>query len=160
MIGRRLSSCAALGALLLLLSSGNIALAQKSGGILRIQHWDSPASMSIHEEATYSTVVPVMEVMNNLVLYKQDVPQNSLQTVVPDLAESWSWSEDAQSSPSNCARVSNGMTASPSPPRTSNALSIYCKARERTSCGSIRARAGGTTSTTSAPTAIFRPPSI
>src|SRR5438270_11031440 len=94
MIGRRLSSCAAAAALLLALSSGNIALAQKSGGILRIQHWDSPASMSIHEEATYSTVLPIMGVMNNLVLYKQDVPQNSLQTVVPDLAESWSWSED------------------------------------------------------------------
>jgi len=94
MIGRRLSSCAAAGALLLALSSGNIALAQKSGGTLRIQHWDSPASMSIHEEATYSTVLPIMGVMNNLVLYKQDVPQNSLQTVVPDLAESWSWSED------------------------------------------------------------------
>ena len=29
-------------------------LAQKSGGTLTIQHWDSPASMSIHEEATYS----------------------------------------------------------------------------------------------------------
>src|SRR5438309_5888921 len=94
MIGRMLSSCAAAGALLLALSSGNIALAQKSGGILRIQHWDSPASMLIHEEATYSTVLPIMGVMNNLVLYKQDVPQNSLQTVVPDLAESWSWSED------------------------------------------------------------------
>src|SRR5205814_2961388 len=94
MIGRMLSSCAAAGALLLALSSGNIALAQKSGGTLRIQHWDSPASMSIHEEATYSTVLPIMGVMNNLVLYKQDVPQNSLQTVVPDLAESWSWSED------------------------------------------------------------------
>ncbi|TMK10952.1 MAG: peptide ABC transporter substrate-binding protein, partial [Alphaproteobacteria bacterium] len=94
MIGRMLSSCAAAGALLLALSSGNLALAQKSGGILKIQHWDSPASMSIHEEATYSTVLPIMGVMNNLVLYKQDVPQNSLQTVVPDLAESWSWSED------------------------------------------------------------------
>src|SRR5205823_2671543 len=94
MIGRMLSSCAAAGALLLALSSGNIALAQKSGGTLRIQHWDSPASMSIHEEATYSTVLPIMGVMNNLVLYKQDVPQNSLQAVVPDLAESWSWSED------------------------------------------------------------------
>ena len=94
MIGRMLSSCAAAGALLLALSSGNIALAQKSGGILKIQHWDSPASMSIHEEATYSTVLPIMGDMNNLVLYKQDVPQNSLQTVVPDLAESWSWSED------------------------------------------------------------------
>ena len=45
MIGWRLSSCAAAGALLLALSSGSIALAQKSGGTLRVQHWDSPASM-------------------------------------------------------------------------------------------------------------------
>src|SRR6266705_4232479 len=72
------------------------ALAQKSGGTLKVQHWDSPASMSILEEATYSTVVPIMEVMSNLVLYKQDVPQNSLQGIVPDLAESWSWSEDGK----------------------------------------------------------------
>ena len=71
-------------------------LAQKAGGTLRVQHWDSPASMSIHEEATYSTVVPMMGVMNNLVLYKQDVPQNSLSSIVPDLAESWSWGEDGK----------------------------------------------------------------
>src|SRR5205814_2562879 len=94
MIGRMLSSCVAAAALLLALSSGNIALAQKSGGILKIQHWDSPASMSILEEATYSTVVPVMEVMNNLVIYDQHIAQNSLNTIHPDLAESWSWSED------------------------------------------------------------------
>ncbi len=41
---------AAAAALALASSPG---LAQKSGGILRIQHWDSPASMSILEEATY-----------------------------------------------------------------------------------------------------------
>jgi peptide/nickel transport system substrate-binding protein len=70
------------------------ALAQKTGGVLKVQHWDSPASMSIVEEATYSTVVPIMGVMSNLVLYKQDLPQNSLKSIVPDLAESWSWSED------------------------------------------------------------------
>src|SRR6476620_11011471 len=94
MIGRMLSSCAAAAALLLALSSGSIAVAQKSGGVLKIQHWDSPASMSILEEATYSTVVPVMEVMNNLVIYDQHIAQNSLNTIRPDLAESWSWSED------------------------------------------------------------------
>ena len=70
------------------------AFAQKSGGILKVQHWDSPASMSILEEATYSVVVPMMGVMNNLVMYKQDVPQNSMASIVPDLADSWSWSED------------------------------------------------------------------
>jgi peptide/nickel transport system substrate-binding protein len=70
------------------------AVAQKPGGILRVYHWDSPASMSIHEEATYSTVVPMMGVFNNLVIYKQDEPQNSLRSIVPDLATRWSWSED------------------------------------------------------------------
>ena len=69
-------------------------LAQKSGGILKVHHQDSPASMSIIEEATYSTVVPMMGVFNNLVIYKQDEPQNSMNSIVPDLATSWSWSED------------------------------------------------------------------
>ena len=41
-------------------------LAQKSGGVLKVHHQDSPASMSIIEEATYSTVVPMMGVFNNL----------------------------------------------------------------------------------------------
>ena len=50
--------------------------------------------MSIIEEATYSTVVPMMGVFNNLVMYKQDEPQNSMKSIVPDLATSWSWSED------------------------------------------------------------------
>src|SRR5215472_5980086 len=71
-----------------------IADEPKHGGILKIYHRDSPPSASILEEATYSTVIPFMGIFNNLVLYKQDVPQNSFQTIVPDLAVSWSWSED------------------------------------------------------------------
>ena len=70
------------------------AAAQQRGGVLKVFHWDSPASMSILEEATYSVVVPMMGVFNNLVMYDQHVPQNSLKSIVPDLAESWSWSED------------------------------------------------------------------
>ena len=81
--------------LLLVLTVAGPTWAQKPGGVLKIQHWDSPASMSIHEEATYSVVVPMMGVMNNLVIYKQDVPQNSQQSIVPDLAESWSWNDDS-----------------------------------------------------------------
>src|SRR5499425_1093225 len=50
--------------------------------------------MSILEEATNSTEIPMMGVFNNLVLYKQDVAQNSLQSIIPDLATDWSWSED------------------------------------------------------------------
>jgi hypothetical protein len=34
--------------------------------------------MSIIEEATYSTVVLMMGVFNNLVMYKRDEPQNSM----------------------------------------------------------------------------------
>ena len=71
-----------------------LAHAQKQGGILRVQHRDSPSSMSIHEEGTISTVLPVMGVFNNLVVYDQHKPQNSLETIVPELATSWSWNTD------------------------------------------------------------------
>src|SRR6266853_488180 len=72
------------------------ALAQKSGGVLRLPHFDSPASMSILEEATRATVQPMMGVFNNLVLYDQQIAQSSLETVRADLATSWSWSEDGK----------------------------------------------------------------
>jgi peptide/nickel transport system substrate-binding protein len=44
------------------------ASAQKSGGILKISHFDSPASMSVHEEATIAALRPAMAVFNNLVM--------------------------------------------------------------------------------------------
>src|SRR6266849_2461261 len=69
-------------------------LAQKQGGILRQYMIDSPASMSIHEEATPVATRPVMAVFNNLVLFDQHVPQNSLSSIVPDLATGWSWNEE------------------------------------------------------------------
>src|SRR5215210_2264488 len=72
------------------------AMAQKQGGVLHLYHRDSPASMSIHEEATFSTLIPVMGVMNNLVMFDQHKPQNSLETIVPDLAESWAWSNEGK----------------------------------------------------------------
>src|ERR1700692_4830453 len=34
-----------------------------------------------------------MPVFNNLVMYKQDVPQSGLDSIVPDLATEWSWDE-------------------------------------------------------------------
>src|SRR6201994_4780228 len=93
MRGQLLSFIAAAGLLLATIWGGG-AQAQKSGGILRIYHRDSSASMSIHEEGTNSVAIPMMAVFNNLVLYDQHVAQNSLDTIVPDLAESWSWSEE------------------------------------------------------------------
>jgi peptide/nickel transport system substrate-binding protein len=91
---RHLRGYAAATSLLLALCAGNAALAQKPGGILKMYSPDSPASMSIHEEATVFAEGPMMGVLNNLVMYDQHVPQNSLQSIVPDLATSWSWSEE------------------------------------------------------------------
>src|SRR5450755_4020572 len=77
-----------------LLSFSGVAQAEKQGGILRVYHRDSPANASIHEGATYSVNVPFMPVFNNLVVYNQSVAQNSMESIVPDLADSWAWSKD------------------------------------------------------------------
>ena len=92
---RRIAALAA-AVCLLLAATPDPVLAQKSGGTLRFFHRDSPGSMSIHEEATISTVAPTMAVFNNLVLFKQHEKQNRPELIEPELAESWSWSEDGK----------------------------------------------------------------
>ena len=72
------------GAIAVLLCSLGTALAQKSGGILKVHHRENPPSASILEESTASTTVPFMQVFNNLVMYDQQVAQNGPQTIVPD----------------------------------------------------------------------------
>ncbi len=79
---------------LLAFSSTTLAGEPKQGGILRMYHRDSPGNASIHEGATYSLNVPFMPIFNNLVIYKQDEPQNSMDNIVPELAESWAWGND------------------------------------------------------------------
>src|ERR1700675_3311129 len=82
------------GVLLHSIASGTPALAQKPGLILRLYSGDSPASMSILEESTPIATTPMMGVFNNLVVFDQHVPQNSLASIVPDLATAWSWNDD------------------------------------------------------------------
>src|SRR5690349_1744138 len=79
---------------LAMLAAPEPAAAQQAGGVLKFFHRDSPASMSILEEATISTVGPMMGVFNNLVLFNQHEKQNRLEFIEPELAESWSWNED------------------------------------------------------------------
>ena len=79
---------------LVALALATSANAQKRGGVLRVFQYDSPASMSIHEEALNSAQNPMMAVFNNLVLFRQDVPQNRIDTIVPDLATKWSWNTE------------------------------------------------------------------
>jgi peptide/nickel transport system substrate-binding protein len=90
---RYLGAFAMAAPLLVALAAGP-ALAQKAGGILRMYDPDSPASMSIHEEATIVAERPMMGVFNNLVMFDQHVKQNSLQSIAPDLATGWSWNEE------------------------------------------------------------------
>jgi peptide/nickel transport system substrate-binding protein len=82
------------GAVAVLLCSVGPALAQKSGGVLKVYHRENPPSASILEEATASTTIPFMPVFNNLVMYDQQVAQNSAETIVPDLAKSWAWNAE------------------------------------------------------------------
>jgi peptide/nickel transport system substrate-binding protein len=80
----------------LAISDATLAGEPKQGGIFRMYHRDSPGSASIHEGATYSINVPFMPVFNNLVMYDQHKAQNSLDSIVPDLAQSWAWSGDGK----------------------------------------------------------------
>jgi peptide/nickel transport system substrate-binding protein len=85
---------AAAGALLIAISAAGTAPAQRAGGVLKLYNPATPASMSLLEEVTIVAEMPMMGVFNNLVLFDQHVPQVSLQSIVPDLATSWSWNED------------------------------------------------------------------
>jgi peptide/nickel transport system substrate-binding protein len=91
---QRLGAFAITAPLLVSLFAVGPALGQKSGGILRIYSPDSPASVSILEEGTVFAQGPMMGVFNNLVMFDQHVKQNSLQSIVPDLATGWSWNEN------------------------------------------------------------------
>ena len=91
---RHLGVFAKAGALLVALCLAPTASAQKAGGTLKVGHFDSPASMSLHEESTNAVNRPISGVFNNLVMYKQDVKQNSPESIVTDLATGWSWNEE------------------------------------------------------------------
>src|SRR5918997_4224557 len=70
------------------------ALAQKPGGTLRFFHRDSPASGSIHEEATISVVAPFSAGFNNLICFNQHEKQNRPEFIEPELAESCTGNAD------------------------------------------------------------------
>jgi peptide/nickel transport system substrate-binding protein len=118
---RRLPALGIVGGLLVAACCTDAAFAQKAGGILKISFFDNPASMSLHEEATGAALRPVMGVFNNLVMYRQDVAQNSPDSIVPDLATSWAWSEDGKELTFPLRQDVKCTTASRLPPPMSNA---------------------------------------
>jgi peptide/nickel transport system substrate-binding protein len=82
------TSIALLGAALLAAAP---AAAQKRGGTLRLYHNDNPPSTSLLEESTIASVTPFAAVFNNLVVFDPSKVHESIETIIPDLAESWSW---------------------------------------------------------------------
>src|SRR3954454_5063327 len=133
--------------------AGASAVAQTKGGVLRIYQHDSPASMSIHEEALNSAQNPMMAVFNNLVVFRQDEPQNRLDTIVPDLATKWSWNADMTEL---TFRLRRGVSWHDGKPFTASDVKctwdlILGKGSEN--CTPIRARRGTATSNRSMPTA-------
>ncbi|MEZ5852363.1 MAG: ABC transporter substrate-binding protein [Hyphomicrobiaceae bacterium] len=69
----------------------SLAWAQKSGGTLRTYNSSNPPSASILEEATVATAFAFSGVFNNLMIYDQSAPINSVDVIQPELATKWAW---------------------------------------------------------------------
>ena len=66
----------------------------KHGGILNAMLSEDPPGLSIHESATINAVWPVAPCYSNLVIFDPLKPQETAETVVPELAERWSWQDN------------------------------------------------------------------
>ena len=67
------------------------AIAQKSGGTLRLYLTTNPPSTSLHEETTIEVVQPFSAIYSNLVRFDPTKVSNELSTIIPELATSWEW---------------------------------------------------------------------
>ncbi len=66
----------------------------KYGGIVVSSPIGAPPSLSPHEEATIGTVQQASPCFNNLVYFDTGKKQESADTIVPELAEKWSWQDN------------------------------------------------------------------
>jgi peptide/nickel transport system substrate-binding protein len=67
----------------------------KSGGSLNImQREDLPQGFAIHETSTISTTWPAMPCFNNLVFFDPLKKVESMDTIIGELAEKWSWQDN------------------------------------------------------------------
>jgi peptide/nickel transport system substrate-binding protein len=71
------------------------AQAPKPGGHLNIMlREDLSQGFAVHETSTISTSYPSLPCFNNLVFFDQLKRTESLETLVPELAEKWSWQDN------------------------------------------------------------------
>jgi peptide/nickel transport system substrate-binding protein len=69
------------------------AAAQKRGGTLNVYISANPSSLSILEEVSFTTVMAAGPIFNGLVVFDPMKPVGGMDTVIPELAESWAWDE-------------------------------------------------------------------
>jgi peptide/nickel transport system substrate-binding protein len=68
--------------------------APKYGGVLNLmQREELPQGFSIHETSTIATVWPASPCFNNLVSFDPMKPTETVDTIVGELAEKWSWQD-------------------------------------------------------------------
>src|SRR6267142_2095459 len=79
---------------LVLLVAPVTAQSPKSGGVLVTSPLSATPSLSPHEESTIATVQQASPCFNNLVYYDPTRKVESVDTVVPELAEKWSWQDN------------------------------------------------------------------
>lgn len=66
----------------------------KRGGVLTSLIIEDPPGFLIHEAATTSILWPMMSCYSNLVLFDQQKPRETVESIVPELAERWSWQDN------------------------------------------------------------------
>ena len=69
------------------------AEAQKYGGVLRGVLTETWPSLSMHEDASVSTIWPAIPMYNNLIVYDPAVKVNGQAKLSGELADSWAWTE-------------------------------------------------------------------
>ncbi len=71
------------------------AQAPKHGGTIKVMlREDLPQGFAVHETSTYSTSFPSLPCFSNLVFFDPAKPTESVDTIVGDLAEKWSWQDN------------------------------------------------------------------
>ena len=66
----------------------------KRGGVLQSLLIEDPPGLLIHESATVSNVWPMAPCYSNLVLFHPLKSLETVDTVIPELAEKWSWQDN------------------------------------------------------------------
>ena len=89
-----LLASAALTAVTIGAAAGPGLLPGRPGGVLNVlTREDLTQGFSIHESVTLSTIWPAQPCFNNLVTFDPVKPLETFDTVIPELAEKWSWQD-------------------------------------------------------------------